>query len=235
MTSELRLWDPAPSQGLAGLGRLHVADVRDHKFRLRQLGMVTAYKMWNNPGIYDQGGTSQCVSYATKKYLTAGPVTNPLSKHPWDFQQFYDLCQDNDEWPGDSYEGTSIRAAFKVAKAAGLISEYNWGFDEPTVRSYVGFISPMVAGTYWYLDMFTPDRWGYIHPTGPLAGGHAYLLVGLDPGRKHPLTGHMGAYRLANAYGPGWGQQGRAWISFEHMAQLIENWGECALAQEIKK
>lgn len=239
MTSE-RLSDPAPESSfnaLAGLGRLRAADPRDRRFALQaMMGVeITKYKMWNNPGIYDQGGTAQCVAYSTKKLLTAGPITNPLSKHPWDFTQFYDLCQDNDEWAGDNYDGTSVRAAFKVAKQAGLISEYNWAFDEPTARAYVGLVSPMVVGTDWHMDMFTPDRWGYITPSGQLAGGHAYLLVGLDPKRQHPITGHVGAYRVANSWGTGWGENGRAWISFQHMAALIENWGEAALAREIKR
>lgn len=225
-------------RALAGLGRLYAPDPRDKKFALKMVADPTTVvrpKMWNTPGFFDQGGTSQCVTYATKKYLTAGPVTNPLSKHPWDFQQFYDLCQDNDEWPGSGYDGTSVRAAFKVAKTAGLISEYRWADNEPTVRTYVAFVSPMVLGTDWTIDMFTPDRWGYITPTGRNAGGHAWLAGGVDPKRIHPLTGDVGAYRGITSWGK-WGRtaNSRFWISFKSVAQLIENWGEAALAKEVK-
>jgi hypothetical protein len=43
---------------------------------------------------------------------------------------------------------------------------------------------PMVMGTNWYMDMFTPDRWGYVTPGGDNAGGHSWLIIGVDRYRK---------------------------------------------------
>jgi hypothetical protein len=146
----------------------------------------------------------------------------------------YRECQLVDEWPGEDYDGTSVRALFKVLQRVGIVSEYRWAFECEAVIDHVLMHGPVVMGTSWHNDMFDPDRWGYIQPTGEIMGGHAWLIIGAARDRKNP-DGSKGAVRMVNSWGPNWGrQQGRAWITFEHLDHLIKDYGEACTATELR-
>src|SRR5688572_2531445 len=109
------------------LGRLHAPDPRDRQYLLKALRNIEglpAEKYWSSPGVLNQGNTSMCVAYSTVKWLTGGPVSNV--KLPWTIPQFYKLCQQNDEWEGEepTYEGTSVRAAFKLLQRYQFVTGY---------------------------------------------------------------------------------------------------------------
>jgi C1A family cysteine protease len=184
------------------------------------------------PGpVLDQGASSQCVAFATVGYLTAHPVVNKAI----DTSELYTACQRVDEWDGEDYDGTSVRAAFKVLLDRGYVSAYQWAWDAATVAAHILATGPVVVGTNWHRDMFTPTAAGYVTPTGPVDGGHAYLLVAVNLKRQNP-DGTVGAFRLRNSWGPGWGASGdgRAWISVEDMDQLIHADGDACAAVEQK-
>ena len=87
-------------------------------------------------------------------------------------------------------------------------------------------IGPVVVGTYWYLRMFYPDRSGLIRIGGPIVGGHAYVINGIDTNKK--------LFRIKNSWGRRWGINGSAYISFNDMSRLIMMNGEICLASENK-
>src|SRR5215203_3271062 len=121
-----------------GLGRRAAPDPRDHRFLIQRPSVpstVTA-KTWNSPGqVLDQGDSSMCVAYSGTRWLTAAPVTN---KSPWPYpSDLYLEAQRNDEWEGEDYDGTSVRALFKVFKNKGLVSEFRWAFDCETIVAHL--------------------------------------------------------------------------------------------------
>lgn len=218
------------------LGRLHAPDPRDRKFALRPVSVPVerSQKYWLSLGVpLDQGATSQCVAYATTKYLTTHPIVNKPHLSP---AELYRECQRNDEWDGEEpdYEGTSVRAAMKVLKRDGLVSEYRWAWDVETVVTHLLMVGPMVLGINWYRQMFFPDTQGFIWPDGPLDGGHAILAIGANR-RKACPDGKIGAIRLLNSWGPTYGSNGRVWMSFQVLGRLLAEDGEAALATEIKR
>ena len=76
--------------------------------------------------------------------------------------------------------------------------------------------------------MFNPNRrTGLISVRGRLAGGHAYIINGVDTRRQ--------LFRIKNSWGRNWGLNGRAFISFRDMQTLIRLRGEICLATEISK
>jgi hypothetical protein len=172
-----------------GLGRLHALDVRDHAYLLprpTKLPSLTR-KLWATGGKpFDQGRSSECVSYSTNKWLTASPVRQHI--WPKGFDDFYNVCQSQDEWAPAPHDGTSVRTAFKVLKDAGYASEYRWAFDVPTIVNQILTASPVVAGTDWTEEMFSPGDHGFIRVSTDgkynVAGGHAYLLSGVDRSRR---------------------------------------------------
>jgi C1A family cysteine protease len=191
--------------------------------------------MWFSPGVLDQGATSQCVAYSGLKWLTSHPLVNKPAFVPvW----LYKEAQKVDEWPGEDYDGTSVRALFKVLKREGYVSEYRWAFDLETVVNHVLTTGPLVMGTAWDAELSNPDASNYIEPGARIENsqeGHAWLIIGANRKRLNPNSTERGAVRMINSWGAGWGDKGRAWMSFKSLAQLIEIDGEAAAAIEAKK
>lgn len=221
------------------LARLASFDARDNDHLLPEPRRMTSLRerTWNRgPGAaWNQGETSQCVSYSANRLFVAGPITN---KMPLSFIEFYHRCQDVDEWPGRAYEGTSCRAAMKVGVSLGLILGYKWA---PSVEAAVQFMltkGPLLAGTIWTVPMFYPFKYKrqmFIKVEGiaDSAGGHAYFLYGVNRNIQCP-DGTKGAFRLLNSWGPVWGEKGAAWVSFADMELLYQAAGDLVMAEEIK-
>ncbi len=210
---------------LTGLGRRYSADPRDLQHRLepkRAVGIDT--RMWFKPPVLDQGATSECVGHATRSYLSAGPCTN---KGGPDQHEIYREARKVDEWPGENYDGTSVRGAMKVLKTAGLVSEYRWATSVDDVLNHVLTTGPIIMGTEWFYGMLDTDRKGFVEPTGSSVGGHAWLIVGANRSK---------GLQAQNSWGKTWGTiGGRFWLTFDHLAPLLAQDGEAAVAVEVKR
>jgi hypothetical protein len=174
----------------------------------------------------DQGNTPQCVGYAWAHWIEDGPVLHAGSHPVVNPTTIYREAQKVDEWPGENYDGTSVRGGAKYLKTAGKISSYLWAFDLTTMINTILTTGPVVVGTNWYYNMFFPDKNGVIKLSGRLAGGHAYDVNGVDTVKQQ--------FRIKNSWGKSWGKDGHAFISFTDMARLIKESGEVCLATELQ-
>jgi hypothetical protein len=224
-----------------GLGRRHAPDSRDGLFPLKPLlatvpkgELERPWRYWNAEGWWgDQGWAPQCVAYAWTHWVEDGPVTHPETKpgeNPAiDPEALYHEAQKVDEWPGEDYDGTSVRAGAKVLKARGYVGEYRWA--NPTaplsdvVKTLLG-LGPVVVGLNWYAGMSEPDDLGFMHVSGALEGGHAFVLNGVNVTRE--------VVRMKNSWGRSWGVNGHALIGFKDLDRLLREDGEACLARELK-
>lgn len=140
----------------------------------------------------------------------------------FDLDDGYAWMQRNDEWPGEDYDGTSVRAGAKYLKSLGLISAYYWTHDVSELAQAVLSNGPVAVGTEWTMDMFMSDQQGYLNYSGAPAGGHAYLVDGVDMLAKH--------FRIKNSWGRQWNRGGFGYIRFNDMQRLLDNHGEACLA-----
>lgn len=218
-----------------GLGRIASTDVRDKLYhigsvlpQLKKAPLPRDERYWNANGWWgNQKQTNTCVGFMWAHFIEDGPVTHkgqaPIV-NPFDI---YTGAQDNDEWEGTNYEGTSVRGAAKWLQARGVIGNYYWGWDIDTMLYVLFNIGPVAMGIDWHLDMFEPDPETHlIKATGPVMGGHAVLANGGSLKREQ--------IRIKNSWGRDWGNNGHAWISFADMEKLINNQGEICLAVENK-
>jgi len=211
------------------LGRHYIPDIRDRNYLIKDKLNIKptsiTIRYWeDNEWWGDQGNTPMCVGYAWAHWIEDGPITHggvPPIVPP---QLIYSEAQKVDEWPGENYDGTSVRGAAKYLQKSGKIKSYLWAYDLNTLVNTVLNVSPVVVGTYWYLRMFYPDKNGLIKIGGPIAGGHAYVINGVDTTKK--------LFRIKNSWGRQWGQGGHAYISFSDMERLIKLDGEICLATE---
>jgi hypothetical protein len=210
-----------------GLGRLYAPDARDNHFPMRTLLAKTVEprtKYWRCASVLDQGATPHCVEFSWTQFVLSAPVMSKRSVLP-ERGEIYRQAQLIDEWPGENYDGTSVRAGAKVLHGLGRIAGYVWGFNALDVRNHLLTRGTVVVGTNWFDSMFTPDARGFIKPSGAIVGGHAYLIVGYSLKRN--------AFRILNSWGRNWGQNGRAWIGFNDLDYLIRDYGEACSAIEI--
>jgi hypothetical protein len=210
-----------------GLGRIMAIDSRDASHQLRSL-LATVHveprtKYWPTGAILDQGDKPHCVGYAWCQFIQSAPL---MTRRRVDPIALYRDAQRVDEWPGENYAGTSVRAGAKVLQRMQAINEYAWANDAATVRDFLLTRGTVIVGTDWFEGMFTVKDNGFIDATGPIVGGHAYLLSGYSVQRN--------AFRIVNSWGREWGHLGRAWIDFDLMNSLIANYGEACSAIEAK-
>lgn len=211
-------------------GRLAIKDDRDYKYLIRthlRPAATTTVKYWNCNGWWgDQGDTPQCVGYAWAHWIEDGPVEHTGAAPVIPPDVIYSNAQKLDEWPGQDYDGTSVRGAARYLKQTNKVKSYLWAFDLNTLINTVLTKGPVVVGTDWYTDMFYPDNTGLIKVRGLVEGGHAYVINGVDTNKK--------LFRIKNSWGKSWGKGGLAYISFKDMEFLIKKQGEVCIAVENK-
>lgn len=208
-----------------GLGRIVVEDACDRRFLIQPRRVEPrTYRYWWPSGWWgDQGMTPQCVAYSWLHWLEDGPVTQPdVQLHP---PTIYREAQRLDQWEGENYDGTSIRAGAKALQKRGHIGTYRWAWDVETLVEALLYEGPVVVGTRWHWDMVFPDEDGLVTPTGPVIGGHAYVANGVNVQR--------GVIRFKNSWGRAWGRRGYFYMRIEDVEPLIDDHGEVCLAEEI--
>lgn len=215
--------------GFRKLNRQHSLDERDLAYPVAKL-MAKAppvkkpmIKLWESDGWWgDQGDSPECVGYAWAHWLDDRSFNKKVVHPILPPSLIYNEAKKLDEWPGENYEGTSVRGGVKALKVKGKVSFYHWGFTLDSLINTVLYLGPVVVGTSWYQNMFYPNKLGIIRATGVNAGGHAYVVNGVDLTKK--------LFRIKNSWGRDWGQQGHAWISFSDMSRLIREQGELCYA-----
>ena len=232
------------------LGRMFIPDVRDNQYLIKNNFELIRTKIntlikrptnkpqptpspspkpmiryWNPDGWWgNQGDRPYCVGYSWAHWIEDGPVEHSGIAPIISPELIYSQAQKLDEWPGENYNGTSVRGGAKFLKNQNVIDTYYWAFDVDTLIKTVFELGPVVVGTNWYRSMFKPDRNGVIRATGGIVGGHAYVINGVDKTKK--------LFRIKNSWGKNWGVNGHAFISFVDMKKLINQNGEICIAVE---
>jgi len=215
-----------------GLGRVPAEDPRDRGFMMAAIlpkaaPEITKRFWWASGWWGDQADTPHCVDYSWHHWLADGPITHTPKKGPlWTPGEVYHEAQRVDEWAGEDYDGTSVRAGAKVLKRRGWIGTYRWAFDVDTIVQALLCAGPVVVGTNWYVSMFYPNAAGLLKVDGRLAGGHAYLLDGVNTDTE--------LVRIKNSWGRGWARRGFATMRFADLQRLIDEDGEACIATELR-
>lgn len=197
---------------------------------------------WSCDVWLDQGQEGACVGHGYAHEAAARPsIWNVSSALAFDI---YAKAQRIDEWPGEDYSGTSVLAGAKVYKELGMCSEYRWCLDLEDLIATVGYKGPVVIGVNWYRGMSYPDDHGFLRVTGPVDGGHCLLIIGQKiawadrsgPKSNWTVDPFKSYFLVHNSWGKGWGQNGRAKISFIDMDRLMREQGEfCVISKRLKE
>lgn len=201
-------------------GRKVTDDPRDVEYPVRRKRSLRTSRYWrDNRWTGDQGDGSSCVGFAWSAWLSCVPIAQWI-----DPRGIYALARYLDEWPGESDDGTSVRAGAKVLSLLGFLGEYQWAWKLADMIPSLLEVGPVVVGLNWYDDMTTPTKSGRIAATGSLLGGHATLVTGCNVNTK--------LVRIKNSWGSNWGKKGHAFLSFDDLDKLLREEGEACLGIE---
>jgi hypothetical protein len=216
------------------LGRFKVLDERS-LLRLAAPSPIgdRTYRYWRPGEILDQGNVGACTGFSTVQGLLTGPNRVKLADPTKLAFDTYHLARKRDEWPGESYEGSSVNGAMRAARELGYISGWRNAYDVMTGARYVLADGPVILGIDWYDEMFDPKGAGaFIEPKGSQAGGHAIAWTGVNLKGRCP-DGTRGFAELTNSWGRGWGDGGQCRISLNHLGVLMAAQGELAMPIEV--
>lgn len=205
------------------LGRIEHHDPRSRIFVARQATTLRSVTHTPPPASrrLDQGNLGSCEGNAAAQLLNTRPLHKPRTPYHTepDAVQAYSLATGLDGFAGTyppDDTGTSNVAIAKAARQLGWITGFRWHFGlDATLAGLV--LEPLLVGMPWRQDMFTPDRHGFIHATGTVVGGHAFVLFGLNVRDRYVW--------MLNSWSD-WGLQQRAKITFDDLGKLLSDGGE---------
>lgn len=208
------------------LGFRQLPDSRDEQYPLSNIMRATKTrplsKVWKPGPVTDQGSESSCVGHSTYKLLTSEPVVSPKA-HLITPSYIYVEAKKIDEWTGENYDGTSVRAGLNILKRENFITGYYWAENIDEAVAYLLKFGPLVLGIRWTDSMFTPDAQGFIEPRGNGGGGHAILA--------HAANWKAKTVTLRNSWGP-WGKSGDCLLSLDDLDMLLKEGGVAAAVTE---
>ncbi len=185
----------------------------------------------------NQGNTPKCVKYSAATALAAAPImyghtpesviqavevrvveAGPQVNVPLVYDDLYSWGQAHDEWPGEDYEGTSVRAGQEYLLRIRKSARYVWATSFDEAKDYITRVgsAPMILGIDWMQQMDKPLKIGgayYITPGGPVLGGHAICTLWRD-GRKK-------AWRMQQTWGPDFGDDGIVYLPDDGFNYLV--------------
>jgi hypothetical protein len=114
--------------------------------------------------------------------------------------------------------GSSGLAVCKAGVDLGYLSRYEHAFGFAHFAAALT-LSPVIVGTGWSEEMCYPDAQGFVWPgKNTDDSGHQYAVLGINP-RTEVLT-------FLNSWGPGWGRNGRFYMTFAVFRKLLSANGD---------
>lgn len=208
-------------------------DLRDRMYEpaLMELALIMDPPDQSISPILDQGNEGSCTGFSLasaitlmnrKRYERLNPPVKAPQASP---RMLYEMAKINDEWPGEDYEGSSIRAALKGFYQNGVCTEdlapyiageQNWYLNKdqaqnarnvglgayyrlnPEIRDYHAALNE--TGVI-YVSANVHRGWnkpikGEIKPSHLSEGGHAFIIVGYDEE----------GFLIQNSWGENWGK-----------------------------
>jgi len=203
-----------------------------HDERSRRYDLATAFgaTIPNKPAdwhrddadVLDQGNLGCCTAAAALGLLMTEPFAQPGRRFTMDdVRSVYHEETIIDHYPGKwppTDTGSNGLAAMKALRNRGLTTGYRHAFSPATALAALAH-GPVALGTVWLESMFTVRRsLIVVDRTSSVAGGHEYVADGWDPGYRR--------VRITNSWGLGWGDKGRAWISYSDFVWLLAQHGD---------
>lgn len=172
--------------------------------------------------VLDQGDTPHCIGFGGAQWGNTQPIDDEFVNSDGD--RIYYAAKVIDGEPGQE-DGSDVRSLAKVLQQENRLTAYAFASSIDDIVAWLDNHGPVIMGTDWTEDMFTPDADGLVRPTGNVAGGHCYVAVG------HLAS--TGRIRYLNSWGSGWGDRGAFEMEVGDAASLFAQQGDALAAVEL--
>lgn len=175
--------------------------------------------------VFDQGNLGSCTANAALGMLVTAPFgSTGVAYNESDAVALYEVetriddTQIPGEYPPDDTGSTGPWSMLALMRQ-GKIKDYIH-----TTHTHLALrmlnTGPISIGVAWYQSMFTPDDAGFldVNPASGIAGGHQVCIVGNDVMDQKVL--------VRNSWGPDWGEEGHAWLTWEALDYLLSEGGD---------
>ncbi|KAA3626456.1 MAG: peptidase C1 [Proteobacteria bacterium] len=235
------------TQNLEGYQLTATADLpdnRDWEYKAPPSPLKTAMAKPRSLQILDQKSEGACTGFGIAAVINL-LNQNRGSKVRVSPRMLYEMARKHDEWPGESYAGSSCRGAIKGFANMGVCRDNYW----PYVDGKPGNLTVKAAkdahantiGAYYRLSHRISDFHAALNEAGAIycsadvhggwsssaikngaipfrdknSGGHAFALIGYN--RK--------GFWVQNSWGKSWGQSGTALWSYEDWYEnIVDAW-----------
>ena len=203
----------------------HDSRSRHFNFDVSAVKVLQSVKHERHIPILDQGALGSCTGNAGIGALASHPLYRPYPyKSRFSLNQFgaialYSAATMIDGPPSypPSDVGSSGLSIAKVLLRAGSISSYQHTFNlDDALKALT--LYPILVGMNWYQNMSIPDSDGRAQPKGKLLGGHELVARELDTSK--------GLVWFDNSWGPGWGVNGRFYLTYNDFKHLLSQQGD---------
>lgn len=232
------------------LGRHVLHDSRSRAFPYEaDLGAYRNARHVSAIGTLDQGNVGACTGFSSTKNLSyvddgatddvpfweAFSSVHPGILTPGDTEQNNNVglgvysdaeTLDGDgPWPPNDNGSTGLSVA-KVLAGRKWISGYQHAFTPEACLTALSRQS-VIVGTNWYTGMFNTNSKVELVASGKVEGGHEYVLDQIDVDNQRVW--------IQNSWSDSWGQQGRAWMTWTMLEQLLGEDGDCTIFVPLSK
>jgi predicted esterase len=192
--------------------------------------------------VLDQKSEGACTGFAVaatinRLYQVSGCDTRVSAR------MLYEMARRHDEWPGEEYDGSSLRGAIQGWKNMGVCTEENW----PYLVSKPGDLTidrakdarNTTIGAYYRIQPRLVDYHAALNESGIIAvsakvhSGWRAPVNGMIERSKRSIGGHAFAvvgynkdgFIVQNSWGKGWGTGGIAtWTYEDWMDNVMDAW-----------
>lgn len=184
--------------------------------------------------VLDQGSLGSCTGNTGLGACGTAPFYDTLDEIVDDWSQSVAVSIYSDATKIDPFTGTypptdtgsNGLSVAKVLKSRGWISGYKHIFSSHDLKGALQE-GPVMLGINWYSSFYHPESDGQlvIKPGASVSGGHEILIDEIDMENER--------YWITNSWGRGWGEEGRAYFTFETMDRLLREDGDLVVLVPI--
>ena len=187
----------------------------------KRAAQITAQD-WKVATILDQGNTPHCVGFAWAGFGISVPVVDAWDNAMGD--RIYYAAKIIDGEPGQE-DGSDTRSGVKAFGQFANLGAYAFATSLDDIITWLLTSGPVITGTDWYNNMFYPDSSGLVHVGGGVAGGHEWMISGVDTIKK--------LFHCTNSWGTSFGINGQFYLSYADYQLLLNSQGDACTATEL--
>ncbi len=217
------------------------ADMPDNRDWMYQPALIQLEESVDLPTslkILDQKSEGACTGFAVAAAINH-LYTFAQQKTRVSPRMLYEMAKRHDEWPGETYDGSSLRGAINGWKNMGVCEEEKWPYEEGKPRDLTIKAAKDACkhsiGAYYRLHPIISDFHAAINEVGVIVasakthsgwsspkngvikfidkkeGGHAFAIVGYN----------SKGFWVQNSWGQSWGNKGIALWSYEDWVKNV--------------